>query len=436
MRLLLLLLAAAGPAAAGDLSVSGQSRARVEMIDGQVRPGFAASDAIVAFRTVVRADYAAGPVTFSAELRDARVYGTGPQSAVSANDVNVLDLVVLQARADLGEALGPATKTSLTIGRMMTGLGSNRLIDPPDFRNTTNSFTGLRLQLETDGVNVEAMWAMPVQRLPEGREEVLANRWELDREGLDRQVWGVHALRREMFGPVGLGLTYVGYYERDRPGRPTRDRRLHSLGPWLLAAPRPGRLDLDAEAYVQWGEVSASFAPDAPRLQVLAGFARAEIGYSFAGSWQPRLSFRYDWASGEGPGDRFTRFDRLFGNRVADFAVSGQYAAIGRANISLPGLRLGVRRGPTDGYVTARLLWAASATDSFSTTGVRDPTGASGRFAGAQLEGRARHWLKKDRLLLDTSFAILFRDGLLMDAPNAPPGRTLLYLAPAMVVSF
>jgi hypothetical protein len=187
---------------------------------------------------------------------------------------------------------------------------------------------------------------------------------------------------------------------------------------------------------VQWGEVSASFAPDAPRLQVLAGFARAEIGYSFAGSWQPRLSFRYDWASGEGPGDRFTRFDRLFGNRVADFAVSGQYAAIGRANISSPGLRLGVRRGPTDGYVTARLLWAASATDSFSTTGVRDPTGASGRFAGAQLEGRARHWLKKDRLLLDTSFAILFRDGLLMDAPNAPPGRTLLYLAPAMVVSF
>jgi hypothetical protein len=436
MRLLLLMLAAASPAAAGELSLSGQLRARVEVIDGQVRPGFAGDDVILAIRSTVRADYADGPVTLSAELRDARVHGTGPDSAVSSGDINVLDLVVLQARADLGDALGPGSRTVLTAGRMMLGIGSQRLVDPPDFRNATNSFTGVKVETGAGDWQVELAWAMPVLRLPDDRAEVLSNRWELDREGLDRQVWGAHAMRGNVLGPVGLGLTYVGYHERDRPGRPTRNRNLHTVGPWLFAPPRTGRLDLDAEAYVQWGSIRETVADDAPVQDVLAGFARVEIGYSFAGAWAPRVSFRYDWASGDRPGDRFTRFDRLFGNRVADFAVSGQYAAIGRANISSPGLRLGVGRGPTDGYVTARLLWADSATDSFSTTGVRDPTGASGRYAGAQVEGRVRHWLKRDRLRLDTAFAILFRGGLLVHAPNAPPGRTLLYMAPALVLSF
>ncbi|MFN7176865.1 MAG: alginate export family protein, partial [Thermaurantiacus sp.] len=355
-----LLPALAGPAAAGDLVVSAQLRARLELIGGQVRPGFATDDAIVALRTVVRAEYATGPVAVTVELRDARVHGAGPTSAVSANDVNVIDLSVLELRADLGEALGPGTQTTLSAGRMMTGLGSNRLVDSPDFRNATTSFTGLKLNVESRGWNIDALWAMPVQRLPDAREDVLANRWAFDREGLDRQLWGIHAMRRDALGPVGLGLTYVGFAERDRPGRPTRDRNLHSAGPWLLARPRQGRFDLDAEAYVQWGSLSASLAPDALRQEVLAGFARAEIGYTLSGPWAPRVSVRYDWASGDGSGARVTRFDRLFGNRVADFAVSGQYAAVGRANISSPGVRLGVQRGPTDAYVTARLLWADS----------------------------------------------------------------------------
>ncbi len=431
-----LLLAAAGPAGAGELSLSGQARARVELIDSQVRPGAAEDDLLLVLRLILRADYDAGPLALSAELRDSRVFGTRPDSAVSSNDVNAFEPVVLQARLELGDALGRNTRTSLTVGRILLGLGSNRLVDPPDYRNATNAFTGVKLETQAGPLAVEAAWAMPQQRRPDAPEDVRANRWALDREGTDRQVWGVHLFHREVIGALGAGLTYVGYHEHDRDGRPTRDRNLHAVGPWLFAPPRAGRFDLDAEAYVQWGTVSASLEPDAVRQEVLAGFARAEIGYSLPGAWQPRLSFRYDWASGDRPGARFTRFDRLFGNRVADFAVSGQYAAIGRANISSPGVRLGLQRGAMDGYLTARLLWADSATDSFSTTGVRDASGASGRFAGAQLEGRVRHWFTRERLRLDTAFAVLFRDGLLVQAPNAPPGRTTLYLAPALVWSF
>lgn len=430
------LLAAAAPALAADWSVSGSQRMRLEWIDGQIRPGFASRDAILAIRTTLRLDYRDGPLTLTAELRDSRVYATAPDSAVSANDVNSLEPVVLQARVDAGDLLGDGTGLRLTAGRMATGLGSLRLIDPPDFRNATNGFTGIKAELALPRLALEALWAMPQQRRPDKPDDVLANRAALDREGFDRQVWGIDLLAERALGPLDAGLVYVGYAERDRPGRPTRDRQLHTLGPRLAAVPAPGRFDLDAEAYWQGGTIRTSIAADATRQRVNAGFAHVEAGYTLDTPWRPRISFRYDWASGDRPGGSFTRFDRIFGNRVADFAVSGQYAAIGRANISSPGLRLGAARGGTDGYVTARLLWADSATDSFSTSGVRDGTGRAGRWAGTQVEGRVRHWLIRDRLRLDTAFALLFRDGLLTDAPNAPPGRTLVYVAPAIVASF
>ncbi len=431
-----LALALTAPASASEIRLSGQMRARVEMIDGQVRPGFAARDIIVALRTILSAEIETGALTFAGEVRDSRVYLQEPDSAVSDRDVNVLEPVRLELRIDLREAAPGGGEARLVLGRQLLGIGSNRLIDPPDYRNATNAFTGLKLEARRGPWIIEAAWAMPQQRLPSDREEVRQNRFALDREGLDRQIWAVHLFRQEAIGPVGAGLTYVGFREEDRPGLPTRNRRLHTLGPWLLRTPAPGQLDLDAEAFLQWGRIRASAAEPAPDLDVLAGFARLEVGASLAGAWRPRLSFRIDWASGDRPGDRFERFDRLFGSRVADFAVSGQYAAVGRANILSPGLRLAGARGGTDFYVTARLLWADSVTDSFSTTGVQDPTGASGRFAGAQVEGRARHWLRRDRLRLETAFVVLFRDGLLTDAPNAPPGRTLVYLAPALVASF
>lgn len=433
---LLTLLTTAGPGTAGEFALSGSQRTRLEWIDGQVRPGFAGRDGIVALRTTLRLDYRHGPLTLSAEVRDSRVYGNGPRSAVSANDVNALEPVVLQARFDAGDLLGPGSHLQLTAGRMMTGLGSLRLVDSPEFRNATNGFTGVKLEAQVADLQVEALWALPQQRRPDEPDAIKSNRPALDRERFDQQVWGIDLRVGRALDPLDLGITYVGFHEDDRPGRPTRNRQLHSLGARLVADPARGRFDLDTEAFVQLGTIRAGLAPEAPRQRVQAGFARIEAGYSFDGPWQPRLSLRYDWASGDRPGGSFARFDRLFGNRVPDFAPSGQYAAIGRANISSPGLRLGVARGPSDGHVTARLLWADSATDSFSTSGVRDPTGRSGRFAGAQVEGRFRHWLIRDRLRLETAFALLFRDGLLTDAPNAPPGRTLIYLAPAMVASF
>ena len=44
----------------------------------------------------------------------------------------------------------------------------------------------------------------------------------------------------------------------------------------------------------------------------------------------------------------------------------------------------------------ARCGWKES-TDTFASTGLRDASGASGRYAGTQFDTRVRYWLKPDR---------------------------------------
>ena len=123
--------------------------------------------------------------------------------------------------------------------------------------------------------------------------------------------------------------------------------------------------------------------------------------------------------------------------RRAELGPSGIYAAIGRTNLQTVGLRAETTPSQRlDAFAVYRALWAAAATDSFSTTGVRDPTGASGRFAGYQLEGRVRYWIVPQRWRTEFNGAWLQKRGLLRDAPNAPPHGNTLYLSLALTLSF
>ena len=167
-----------------------------------------------------------------------------------------------------------------------------------------------------------------------------------------------------------------------------------------------------------------------------AWFVHGDVGYTFGGAWKPHLSVEYDQASGDSPGGDYGRFDTLFGMRRADLAPAGLYNAIGRSNIISPGVRFEVTPSQhTDAFFTLRPLWLAERTDSFSSTGVRDPSGRSGSSAGTQLDTRLRHQLSRQlRLELD---AVLLRKGrFLRDAPNAPPGQWTRYLAFNATASF
>lgn len=436
----------AGPtplqAAAGDpenLKLSGSFRVRYETLGGQARAGLNPTDEQLSVRTTVFGEYDAGPFRFGAELYDSRAYLGEPGSGISANDVNTAELVQAYLAAGLVEPWGKGSAASLQAGRMVVNIGSRRLVAADDYRNTTNGYTGVRADLKTaGGLAATGFYLLPQLRLPDDLPSILDNRAAFDRESFEAQLWGgivSHKIRA--FGGAMAEAGYVGFRERDAPDLPTRDRALHNVSLRLIRDPKAGAWDFEAEGIYQWGAVRAGLAPAASLLDVAASFVHGDVGYSFRGPGKVRVSVEYDRASGDGPGGKFGRFDTLFGMRRADLAPSGIYNAVGRANISAVGLRIEAQPSPrSEGFLAYRPMWLAARTDAFSTTGVRDANGASGNFAGHQLDGRVRYWLVPRILRAEVNATWLAKGRFLKEAPNAPRTGNTHYLSTALTAMF
>lgn len=420
------------------LSVSGSVRLRYEAIDGQARAGFDSSDALFNLRTQILAEYRDNSVRIGAELFDSRAYGAEPGTPLSTNEVNTLELVQAYIAGDIARPFGTGTRLSLMAGRMTLNLGSRRLVAADDYRNTTNGYTGVRADLAVPGgIKATLLYTLPQLRLPDAPRDLRDHKVTLDRESFDLVLWGGLASKSRMFGRAMAELSYFHLGERDAPGRPTRDRSLDTFGVRILAEPAPAEFDYEVEAIYQTGEISASLAASAQTLPVRASFLHADIGYTFVHAWKPRLSFEFDRASGDEAGGRYGRFDTLFGMRRADLAPSGLYNAVGRANIVAPGIRIEATPGKRiDWFAAYRPMWLASDRDGFATTGVRDPAGRSGDFAGNQIEARVRYWLMPARLRLEANGLLLAKGRFLRDAPNAPPGRSTRYGSLNLTASF
>lgn len=443
MRLLFvpLLLLVAAQAQAQDakdpLTINGSIRLRYETIDGQPRVGANASDDLVNVRTTLGVTYKTQPVTLVAELWDSRVYGDRDGTPVSTGEVNTVELVQAYAAIDLGKIAG-TKRSNLSLGRMTLNIASRRLIAADDYRNTTNGYTGARADLSlSDKTSATLLYVLPQQRRPDDLAALRRNAFAFDREGFDLVLWGGTAVRRATLGPSAAEVTFYHLGERDRAARPTRDRSLNTVGGRLFRDPAPAIVDWEFEGYYQSGRIAESTAPGARRIPVAAWFSHADMGYTFRGRWQPRLSLEFDYASGDRAGGSFGRFDTLFGMRRADFAPAGLYNALARTNLMTPGIRLETDQAkPFDLLVTYHALWAAEATDAFSGTGVRDTSGRSGRFAGHQIDARGRWWIVPKRLRFEADGVLLRKGNLLRNAPNAPSGAVARYLSLNLIANF
>lgn len=415
-----------------DLAISATVRARVEGIDGQFRPSPASADAMFSLRTTVAVEYDAGPVRFGGELWDARAYGEGPNSSITTSDVNTVELVQAYAKIELGDWRKGAKggKGLLTLGRQTMDIGSRRLVARNRFRQTTNGFTGADLEWTTHGgARLQAFWTMPQIRRPDDLPSLRDNAVKFDLETTRVQFFGAHATLPHVLGGV---LETYGYRlaEQDGDNRPTRNRRLWTLGARAFARPATGKWDHDVEGAWQFGTARRSAgAADVTDLDVSAWFLHAEAGYTLKGGWKPRVAALFDTASGDGgKAGHYGRFDTLYGARRFDFGPTALYGALQRTNIISPGVRLeAVPDKRTDVMVSYRAMWLENPRDSFATTGVRDARGASGRFAGHQAEARLRHWLVPEVLQAETGGAVLFKQGFLRNAPNAPTSGDSIY---------
>lgn len=406
-----------------NLIITGSFRSRFDAIAGQFRPEpFAASDAMVSLRFVLFAEYDAGPVRIGAEFNDARAYLHGDRSSVSNGEVNTFNLAQVYLGFDLGDALGDGTTTTITAGRTTIDFGSRRLLARNQFRNTVNTFSGVQLDWRGSGAAPDTatlFWNMPVTRLPRDPRDVADNSFEVDRQSLDLQFFGAGYTRHGVLGGTAQFYT-MALLERDGDAAPSLDRRLLTTGVRLFRAAGAGHFDHDAELIYQFGRRSPSFDAASEPADVSAWFLHLEGGYSFVAPWSPRLAVQLDYATGNRRDTAtFTAFDPLFGARRGELGPTSLYGLLGRSNLVSPALRLEVTPDARwDGFIAWRPAWLESATGVFAFSGVRDPTGAAGRWAGHQIEARARYWLLPGRVRLDGGVAYFAKAAFFTVAPN------------------
>jgi Alginate export len=418
--------------------IAGSVRMRQEILDQQFRPGFNEDQSLFSMRSALLAEWKQGNWRVGAELYDSRAYGADTRDVLTTGEVNALEFVQAYAVRSFPDASGKGTSAQVQVGRFTMNLGSRRLVAADEYRNTTNGYTGVRADFTLrDKTAITAYYTLPQERRPDDIDSLRHNDIHMDHESFDLQLWGLFASKPGLPGGVTADASYVGFTEADAPGRPTRNRNLSSFSGRVIRDPKPGELDFEAEGVVQTGRVRAGIAPNATLQDVSAWFAHVDAGWTFDARGRPRLSMEYDYATGDDSSTSYGRFDTLFGMRRADLAPSSIYSLLGRSNLQALGLR--VESTPTprlDGFAVFRGIWAASATDQFSTSGVRDPTGASGRFGGYQVDARVRYWVIPQTLRAEFNGDWLSKRGLLRDAPNATPYGNTLFLSFALTATF
>jgi len=258
-----------------------------------------------------------------------------------------------------------------------------RLIGNNQWRNTTNNFEGMRLNLGQEAND----WEVDVW----GVKPVIRDTDEFDSRNGDVWFYGGILNWRRWSDVVTVQPYYMGLQQRARGVQIRRD--VHSPGLRGFGVLPGTNIDFDLGAIYQFGR-------EGPR-QKSAWAYLVEFGYTFPHAWKPRLSAFYGFASGDrDPNDDVDhRFERFFGFArpwSADDNIIFE-------NVKTPKLKLEFEpfKGLAfdGGYAW---YWLASDRDRFNNllNGIngdarfnRDRTGNSGDSLGQSVDVRARYKL-------------------------------------------
>lgn len=398
-----------------------QNQSRFEHLSHDFRAN--GPDDVTAFstRTLLSAVANPGKLAAAIEIQDSRTYATDG-TPFNTTLVNPLDLLEAWVGARGKDALAPGDELDVRAGRITLNLMTRRLVARNSYRNTINGFTGVDAGWKSPSKHaVRAFVVVPVNRLPSDAMELEDNELELDEENTDALLWsayyGTPKLAMGTFAEVAL----IGFHERDGDAD-TRNRRLYTLDVRWYRKPDKGKVDWDVELLPQLGKARAStMMTDTTDLDHRALSWHAEAGISPDLAYQPRFALLHDYASGDKDpmDDTLGRFDNLFGARRFDFGPTGTYGIVARQNVQTPGVR--IQLAPHKRLkvaATGRLLWLAASRDAWTTAGIRDAAGDSGRFIGTHAELQIQYEIVPKNLALDTGAAYLIRGGFAKDAPN------------------
>jgi hypothetical protein len=413
------------------LSISLEQRTRYETMDDTYKAGGKGGDQQIPLQTDVSLEARWGDFRVGGEFMDARQFGADSGSSVNNTHVDGVDLLQAYLAWADQNILFSGLGTEIILGRQTLNFGSRRLVTRNAFRNTINSFDGLRLRVfDYDHWQFNAFVSMPVNRYPTSSADILDDQLQFDRA--DGRTWFSGGIF-EMYNIAGnLNAEAYLYHldEGDSRLNQTRNRRYFTPGMRFYIKPAKSEFDFQLEAIGQLGTVRATAnASDSKNLSHQAWYQHLDVGYTFDTAWQPRFAVEYDYASGDkNPNDgRDQRFDTLYGARRFDYGPTGIYGAFSRTNLNTPGYRLGF--SPLKDVQTTlahRFFWLAQSKDSWGSSGLQDKTGRSGNYLGHQLEIVTR-WDVNSSLNLETGWTHLFKGGFAKDAPSAPNPQDIDY---------
>ena len=390
-------------------SFSGTHRSRYEAVDPQFRPGFGASDHVLALQTSLRFDAHLPRLDVVGEIMDSRAELNERHSYLNALEVNALEPV--QAYVALrSKETSDGSRSTVRAGLMTLDLGKRRLLARNRYRNTVTSFAGIDWDWHNSaGRELRAFYLQPRHTLPTDEKALLQNEQQLDRGLRHSTFLGLFYQPR----PTAAGSrleTYLLSY-RVTPADPAAALDLDSLGARAYRLPKPHAWSYEVEAVLQGGTSGGTVAGVArDGLRVDAHFLHLELGYTFKRAWAPTLTAQYDVATGDrDPLDaRDDRFNTLFGARRFDFGPTGIYGPFYRSNIETPGVRLTLHPRPRlQGMIAYRAFYLESARDQWIGTGLSDPTGSAGDSLGRQLEASFTWTAIENRLSFETGIAKL-----------------------------
>lgn len=413
------------------LSASVEQRTRYETMDGNYKAGSKGGDQQIPLQTDVFLEARYNNFRIGGEFLDARQFGANTDSGVNNTHVDSIDLLQGYLAWSNQNLFHSGLGTEVIAGRQTLNLGSRRLVARNVFRNTINSFDGLRVRvLDYDNWQFNAFVSMPVNRYPTASSDILDDQSQFDRA--DGRTWFSGGFL-EMFDLAwGINSELYLYHldEGDSRLSQTRNRRYFTTGTRFYSKPAKAKFDFSVETIGQFGTVrTTTNASDGRNLSHTAWYQHLDIGYTVDMSWKPRFAVEYDYASGDkNPNDnKDGRFDTLYGARRFDYGPTGIYGAFARSNINSPAYRLGF--SPLANVQTTlshRFFWLAQNKDAWTTANLQDKTGNSGDYVGHQLELSTR-WDINSSVNLETGWTHLFKGQFAKTAPNAPNGQDIDY---------
>ena len=370
-----------GQRAHAAVELEGDQRFRFESLNNNFRAGSSRSDDLLLSRTQIRITADAGKNhDFLVEMTDSRQWLADRETRLNSGMVNTLELTQIRWRWQ-----GPGARVD--VGKMAVEDSSRRLVARNQFRNSTNTFLGVDVELQTDESHWRGFLLLPSDA-NQSRGELLDNRRRSDRFHRERWFAGL-SWRGQL---AGFESEFGGYHlnEKDHPDRPGRNRHLNSVSAMFEGEHTGTDWRFKSHTVLQWGQRrDTAENSDRNDLEVRAWFQHLSWSRAFNHAWVSRFSLNLDYASGDrSAGDQDSEsFDSLFGVTRFEWGPGSLYGALNRTNVVSPSLRLEFKRNSLSGYLAYRPAWVAQTSDMWGRSGI---TAENGRFIGHQLDFRVR----------------------------------------------